>query len=109
MTARHPDRQTEWNDNKAHSVPCERDAILRTHPGSKVYQVQFKHKRTCRAKTDGLVRESFRGDVTLLDLLIPGAARHGCLLSVLDLPATNHAAHGHPPPVPHHLILGPVF
>jgi len=26
MTDRHPDRQTEWNDNKAHSLRCERDA-----------------------------------------------------------------------------------
>jgi len=29
MTDRHPDRQTEWNDNKAHSLRCERDATDR--------------------------------------------------------------------------------
>ena len=26
MTDRQSDRQTEWNDNKAHSLRCERDA-----------------------------------------------------------------------------------
>jgi len=26
MTDRQTDRQTEWNDNKAHSLRCERDA-----------------------------------------------------------------------------------
>jgi len=29
MTDRHPDRQTGWNDNKAHSLRCERDATDR--------------------------------------------------------------------------------
>jgi len=29
MTDRQTDRQTEWNDNKAHSLRCERDATDR--------------------------------------------------------------------------------
>ena len=28
MTDRHRDRQTEWNDSKAHSLRCERDAAV---------------------------------------------------------------------------------
>jgi len=33
MTDRHPDRQTEWNNNKAHSLRCERDATDRPTDG----------------------------------------------------------------------------